>query len=163
MIVHFTEVMRGPTIRLLLEAEQRLGFHHRYLVGIRGESMNVKLGFSCLEIDVAERLQAVYLKLREPNENAAVATESLEVGEALPIQICAETLDLEVGHIADVFAECAFVGTGAVELEPFNQSALGQHLGGRADDLSQAYVAGENTHDMSAARDPDKRFVPVAF
>ena len=163
MIVQFAEVMRGPAIRLLLEVEQRLRFYNRYLVGIRGESVNVKLGFSRLEIDVAEWLQAVYLKLWEPDEYAAVSAESLKVGEALPIHICAETLNLEVGHIADVFAERAFVRAGAVELETLNQSSLRQHLSWRADDLGQAYVACENARNMRTARNPDKRLVLIAF
>ena len=163
MIVQFAGVMRGPAIRLLLEVEQRLRFYNRYLVGIRGESVNVKLGFSRLEIDVAEWLQAVYLKLGEPDEYAPVPAESLKVGEALPIQICAETLNLEVGHIADVFAERAFVRAGAVKLETLNQSSLRQHLGWRADDLGQAYVARENAHNVRAARNPDKRLVLIAF
>ena len=163
MIVHFAGVMRGPAIQLLLEVEQRLRFYNRYLVGIRGESVNVKLGFSRLEIDVAEWLQAVYLKLGEPDEYAAVAAESLKVGEALPIHICAETFNLEVGHIADVFAERAFVRAGAVELKTLNQSSLRQHLGWRADDLGKGYVARESAHNVGAARDPNERLVLIAF
>jgi hypothetical protein len=149
--------------RLLLEVEQRLCFYYRYLVGIRGESVNVKLGFSRLKIDVAEWLHAVYLKLRETDKHAAVSAESFEVGEALTIQGRRQTLDLEVGHIADVFAQRTFVRAGSVELESLNQPSLGQHLGRRTDDLGKTYVAREGADDMSAAGDPDKGFVLLAF
>ena len=71
--------------------------------------MNVKLGFSRLEIYVAEGLQAVYFKFREPDKNAAVSAESFEVGKALPIQSRRQTLNLEICHIAYVFAKRAFV------------------------------------------------------
>ena len=116
--------------------------------------MNVNLGFSRLEIYVAEGLQAVYLKFREPDEHAAVSAESFEVVEALPVQRRRQTLNLEIGHIADVFAQCAFVRAGAVELETLNQASFGKHLGRCADDFSQTYVARECTYDVSAAGNP---------
>jgi hypothetical protein len=125
--------------------------------------VNVKLGFSRLEIYVAEGLQAVYLKLREPDEHAAVSAESFEVGKALPIQRWRETLYLEIGHIAYVFAQCAFVRAGAVELETLNQASLGKHLGWRADDFSQTYVARECAYDVSAAGNPYQRLILLAF
>ena len=99
----------GKCAGRLLEIKQRLCFDYRYLVGICGESVNVNLGFSRLEIYVAEGLQAVYLKFREPDEHAAVSAESFEVVEALPIQRRRQTLNLEICHIADVFTQCAFM------------------------------------------------------
>ena len=154
MFILFAGANSKPVLRLLLEIEQRLRFYNRYLVGICGESVNVNLGFSRLEIYVAEGLQPVYLKLREPDEHTAVSAESFEVVEALPIQRWRETLNLEIGHIADVFAQRAFVRAGAVELETLNQASLGKHLGWRADDFSQTYVARECAYDVSAAGNP---------
>jgi hypothetical protein len=86
----------------------------------------MKLGFARLEIDVAERLQAVQFKLRKSYEYAAVAAESLEVGEALLVEINVEPLDLEIGHITDTLAQRAFVVSGPSELEPLNQAPLRQ-------------------------------------
>ena len=101
----------------------------------------MKLGFSRLEIDVAEGLQAVHLKLRESDEDAPVSPEPFEVGETLAIQVGAEPLDLEIGHIADALAQGAFVRAGASELEPLNQTPLRQRLARRADDLGKTNVA----------------------
>ena len=50
-----------------------------------------------------------------------------------------------------------------MELETFNQSALGQHLGWCADDFRKAYVACVGAYDVSAAGDPYQRFILIAF
>ena len=58
-----------------MEVEERLRFNHRDLVGIGGERVDVQFCFSRFEIDVAEGLQSIDLKLGEPDENAAVPAE----------------------------------------------------------------------------------------
>ncbi|GAI57742.1 unnamed protein product, partial [marine sediment metagenome] len=45
------------TARLLLKVEQRLRLNHRYLVRVSREGMDVQFSLSCLEVNIAERLQ----------------------------------------------------------------------------------------------------------
>jgi len=121
--------------------------------------VDVQLVSSCLEIDIAERLKPAYFLLREFNEDAAVSCEALQIGMALPIQIGTHLLDLEIGHIADTLAQGALMAARAAELEPFDQSPVREHLARCAYHFGQAGVADKNTHDMSAACDPDNGFV----
>lgn len=142
-----------------MQFEKRLRFNHRKLVGISRERMYMQLGFAGLEIDIAERLKAADLHIREVHENPAITRETLQVRMALAIQIGAHPLNLEIGHIAHSLAQRAFMRTRAAELEPFDQASLRQHLAGRADHFAQADILPENADDVRAAGDPDKRLV----
>jgi hypothetical protein len=121
--------------------------------------MDMEFGTPGLEIDVAEGLKAVYLKLREFYEHTAFTAEAFEVGMALAIEIRVHFFDLEIGHVGDAPAEGAFVGTRASELESLNEASLRKHLAWAANHLGKAYIAGEDTDNVGAAGDPDMRFV----
>jgi hypothetical protein len=148
---------------MLVEVEERLRFNHRDLIGIGGERVDVQLCFSRFEIDVAEGLQPVNLKLGEPDENAAVPAEPFEVGEALFVESGVETLDLKIGHIADAPAEGAFVRAWAAELESLDETSFGKGLSRGADNLGKARVIGENADNVGAAGNPDEGLVFFGF
>lgn len=61
--------------------------------------MDVQLTSSCLEVNIAKRLQPSDFQLRELDEHAAVPCEAVEVDIALPIQIRTHLLDLKIGHV----------------------------------------------------------------
>jgi len=125
--------------------------------------MDVKFGPSCLEVNIAERLKPVYLKLRKLNENAPIPREPLKVDMALPIQIGAHLLDLEIGHIAYAPAQRALMAPRAPKLKTLNQSSVRKKLARSADNLGQKSVIGKNAHHMCAARHPDCCLVPVGI
>ena len=150
-------------LTMLLEVEDRLRFNHRNLVGIGRESMDMQLGFTGLEINVTEGLESVDYKLGEPDKHAAVTPESFEVGKALPVYAGTEAFDLKISHIADAFAESAFVRAGAAKLEPLDKPAFGQRLCGGAYDLGKSNIPGEYADDMRASRDPYQGLVFFGF
>ena len=121
--------------------------------------MDVQLGASGLEIDVAERVEAADFHLREIDEQAPISREPLKVGMALAIQSGIHLLDLEIGHVADAFAQGALVASRAAKLEALNQPAMRKHLARRAYHLGQADIAGKDADDVSAARHPDDGLV----
>lgn len=123
------------------------------------ESVDVQLGSSCLEIDIAERLKPADFLLGEFNKDAAVLGESLDVGMALAIEIATHLLDLEIGHIAHALAQRALMTSRASELKSLDQPAMREHLARRAYDFRKTGVAGKNAYDMRAACDPDDSFV----
>jgi len=61
--------------------------------------MDLEFGTPGLEVNIAEGLKAVYLKLWEFYEHAAFTAEALKVGIALAIEIRVHFFDLEIGHI----------------------------------------------------------------
>jgi len=119
----------------------------------------MQLGAPGLEIDIAERLKSAGLLLGELNEHAAISRETLEVGMALSIEIGTHLLDLEIGHVADALAQGALMAPRPAELEALDQPSVREHLARCAYHFGQAGVAHKNTHDMSAACDPDNGFV----
>ena len=123
----------------------------------------MQFGPSGFEVNEAERLQPADLQLRKFYEHAAIASEALKVVVALQIQIRAHLLDLEIGHIAYAAAQGAFVAARPAELETLNQTPMRKHLPGRADNLAQAGIVGENTDDMGASGNPDNRLVFLGF
>ncbi len=143
----------------LLKIEQRLSLDHCHLIGIGGECMDVQLGSSGLEVNVAEWLKLVDLQFRDLHKHAPVAGETFEIGIALSIQIGTHLLDLEVGHVAYSTAQSALVSSWAAELKTFDQAPGGQHLAGCADNFSKTCVACENADNMRATGEPDNRLV----
>lgn len=125
--------------------------------------MDVQLTFSCLEVDIAERLQSTHFQLREFGKYTAIACETFEVCMALPIQIRAHLFDLKICHIAYASAQCAFMSARAAELKALNQAARRKHLPGCADDFTKAHIADENADNMSTAGNPDGRLVFLGF
>ena len=121
--------------------------------------MYMQFGSSCLEIDVAERLELAYFQFREFYEDAPVSRVAFEIGMTLPVQIRTHFLDLEIGHVTYAPAQSAFMSSRAAELEAFEQSAGRQHLAGSAYDFGEADVAGKNADDMCASCYPDDRFI----
>jgi len=121
--------------------------------------MDVQFGASCLEVNVAERLQPADFQFREFYEQAAIPRQSLEVVVALQIQIRTHLIDLKIGHITYPAAQGAFMAARASELETLNQPSMRKQLAGRAYNFTKAGIIGENTDNMSAARNPDNRLV----
>ena len=155
--------MLGPIIPFLLKVEQGLGLNHRHLLRIGRERVDVQLLLSCLEVDIAERLQAAGFQRWEFDKHAAIAGEPLKVDMALPIQIRTHPLDLKVGHIIYPPAQGALVRPWAAELEALNQTSLRQRLTRRAYNLAEAHIARKHTDNVGAARNPDKRLVLFGF
>ncbi len=131
-----------------MEIDQRLGLDDRYLIGIGVEGVDVHLVSAGLEIDVAERLQPSDGQVGEADEHAAVAGEAFEVDVALAIEIGAHFFDLEIGHVAHAPAERAFVVSLPAKLESLDESAFGQLLRRRVDQLGQAEVSCIDTDDV---------------
>ena len=75
------------------------------------------------------------------------------------VRFGAHLLDLKIGHIIYSLAQSAFVRAGAPELKTLNQSAMREHLTGRAYNLTEAHVPGKHADNMSAPCNPDKRLV----
>lgn len=150
-------------MKLLVKVEQGLCFNHRNLVRVCGECMDMQLGFACLEIDIAEGLQAIDFKLGKPDENAAVPAEAFEVGETLPIEVCAKPFNLEVGHIADPPAKRAFMRARPLELEALNQATFRHRLPWGANHLGHGNIAGKNAYDVGTAGDPNQGLVFLCF
>jgi len=119
----------------------------------------VQFSLSGLEINIAERLELADFQLREFYKQASISREALKVGMALPIQIRAHLFDLEIGHIAYLPAHSTFMGSWAAELETLNQTPRGKHLARCTYDLTEAYIAGKNADNMSAAGNPDNCLV----
>jgi len=136
-----------------------LGLNHCYLVRISGEGVDVQLGLSGLEVNIAERLELTDFQLREFHEQASISRESLKVGMASPIQIRTHPLDLKIGHIIYTSAQSAFMGPWAAELETLNQTSRWQHLAGHANNLSKADIIGKDADNMSASGNPNNRLV----
>ena len=121
--------------------------------------MDVQLGSSGLEIDIAERLKPADFLLGEFNKDAPVLCESLQVGMALAIEIAAHLLDLEIGHIAHALAKRALMTSRTSELESLDQTAMREHLPRCAHNFRKTGVPGKNAYNMRAACDPDNSFV----
>ncbi len=121
--------------------------------------MDVQFGSSCLEVNIAERLQPADFQFRKFYKQAAIPRKSLEVGVALQIQIRTHLIDLKICHITYPAAQGAFVTARASELETLNQTSMRKHLAGRAYNFTEACIIGKNTDNMSAARNPDNRLV----
>lgn len=151
----------GALAASLLEVEKGLGFYHRHLVGIGGEGVYLQLASPSLEIYIAERLEAIDLKIGVLDKYAAIEGEAFKVKMTLAIQIRAHLLDLKISHIAYTPAEGAFVASRAAEIKSLNKAALRQHLRRRACYFGQAGIAAENAYDVSAARYPDVGLVLV--
>jgi hypothetical protein len=110
---------------------------------------------SGLEINIRKRQKAVSLRLREFCKYAAIVCEPLKVGVTLLIKISAHLLDLKIGHIAQVAADCAFVRLWAVELKTLNEASFGQQLPRRIYHFRQAHIADKYTDNMCSACNPD--------
>jgi len=148
---------------VLLKIEQGLCFNHRYLVGIGGEGVDMQFASSCLEVNVAERLESGDFEVWEFDKHASISCEPLEVDMALSIHICAHFLDLKIGHITYASAQSAFMGAWASELESFNQALMRQQLVWCAYNLTEADAAGKDAGHMGAAGNPDSSFVFLGF
>ena len=121
--------------------------------------MDVQLGSSGLEVDIAERLKLIDFQFGELYEDAPVAGEAFEIGVALSIQTGTHLLDLEVGHVTYSPAQGAFVSPWAAELKTLDQAPRGQHLTGCAYNFCKTCIACEDADDMRTPRKPDGRLV----
>ena len=153
------KLVRYSQCFLLVEVYQRLGFDYCHLIRVGVEGVDVKFVPSCLEIDVAKRLEPVYRQFGEPYENAAIACEAFEVDVTFAVEICAHFLDLKIGHVTESATKGAFVVPVAAELESLDESSLGKHLSRNADQLCKTKIAGEDAHHMRTAGNPDNCFV----
>ncbi len=90
--------------------------------------MDVQFTSSCLEVNIAKRLQTTDFQLRKLDKNAPVPGETVEVDIALPIQIRTHLLDLKIGHIAESFAQRTLMRFRAAELKALKQTSMRQHL-----------------------------------
>ena len=146
-----------------MKIEERLCFNHCYLVGISCKGVDVKFTSSCLEVDIAERLEAAGFQPRKFNKDTTILGKALEVEMTLPVQVATHLFDLEISHIAYAFAQSAFMRFWPAELKPLNQTAFWEHLSGSAYNFTKASLACENTDDMSTAGNPDNSFVFFRF
>ena len=146
-----------------MHIEQGLRLYDCYLVGICVERVNMQFVFSCLEINIAERLKTAYGELGEFHEYAVVAGESLKVGMALTIKIGTHLFDLKISHIAKTLGKGAFVISLAAESESFNQASPRQRLRRRAYQFRKAKVVCENTYYVRAAGRPNQRFILLSL
>jgi hypothetical protein len=121
--------------------------------------VDVQLGASCLEVNIAERLQPADFQFGEFYKQAAISRESLEVIVALQIQIGTHLLDLKIGHITYPAAQGAFMTARAAELKTLNQTPMREHLAGRAYNFTQTRIIGKNAGNVSASGNPDNRLV----
>ena len=123
--------------------------------------MDVQFASSCLEVNIAERLQPADLQFRKLYKQAAIPRKSLEVSVALQIQIRIHLLDLKICHITYPAAQGAFMTARASELETLDQPSMRKHLAGRAYNFTKAGIIGKNTDNMGASRNPDNRLVSL--
>lgn len=145
----------GDVYCSLLKIEERLRFNHRNLVGVSGESVNVKLAASCLKVDITEGLEAADFETGKLDKYAATPCEAFKVGVALPIEVRTHLLDLKISHITYSTTEGAFVRARTVELEALNKPSFGQHLGRNAYDLAETDAVGKYADNVGAAGYPD--------
>ena len=117
--------------------------------------MDMQFTSSCLEVNIAERLQPADFKLWEFDEDAAISGKAFKVDMTLTVQIGTHLLDLKVGHIAYSLAQSEFMRAWAAELKALNQASLWQHLAGRAYHLRQTHTVGVHAGNVCAACNPD--------
>ncbi len=121
--------------------------------------MDVQFAAPSLEVNIAERLESADFQFREFYKHAPIPREALKVSMALPIQIRTHLLDLKIGHVAYPPSQSALMSPWAGELKTLYQASRGQHLAGRAYNLSEARISGKNTDNVSAACNPDNGLV----
>ena len=121
--------------------------------------MYVQLASSCLEVNIAERLQSSTFQTGKFNKHTSVSCKALQIGMALTIQICAHFLYLKIGHIAYLSAHGAFMGSRAAELKTLYQTSRREHLAGCAYDLAKTGITGEDANNIGTAGNPDYRLV----
>ena len=153
---------RQPLL-ILMKIEQRLGLNHRYLVRISCEGVDVQFSSSCLEVNVAERLQPTDFQLWVFDKHTAISRKALKVDMTLPIQIGTHLLDLKIRHIAYPPAQSALMSPWSPELKSLNQTPLRQHLTRCAYNLTEAHILDKHADNMCAACNPDKSLVLSAL
>ena len=125
--------------------------------------MDMQFASSCLEVNVAERLESADFEVGEFDKHAPISCEPLEVDMALSIHIRAHFLDLKIGHITYASVQSAFMRAWASELKAFNQALMRQQLCWCAYNLTEADISGKDAGHMGAAGNPDLSLVFLGF
>ena len=151
------------TVRLLLKVEQRLRLNHRYLVRVSRESVDVQFSLSCLEVNIAERLQTLDFQTCEFDKHTPFSSKPLKVEMTLTIQIGTHLLNLKIGHIVHSSAQGAFMRPWTAKSKTLNQTSSWKHLPRRAYNFAQGHFARVHAYNMRAACNPDISFVFAGF
>jgi len=83
-----------------LKAYEGLRFDYCQVFRECVERVDVHFGFSCFEVDVAERLQRIGIIVWKLYEQSPVAAKAFEIDIALSVEVLAHFFDLEVCHVA---------------------------------------------------------------